>query len=734
MLSIVNRYFYSVLIVLIVLAPLARAADQNDESIALTDEQKMEQVREYFKSPYQEEDYFRTDRLLLQVVTASKRSQKIAEAPSPIYVFTAEDIQRTGVRNIMELIKFIPGWYVYPKIDQTFVVATRGIRSSNDKILYLIDGIPLNNSAQGGAVNASLFPGLDMVKRVEVISGPGSTMWGSDAALGIISIITKDGKDIDGNIVSVDVATEDNHRQVNFLSGKEFSTGEYMFSATYAENDGFGDERNGFKNYVHDFESIPWNDQRGNFNHIYPSYEIFGKLRFKDFTIKALISEKNKYSFWTTSQSTDWPDVQDKESIHSSEDIHLELSHHAELSDDMTLDTKLTAKKIDYTRDKVVEVGTDHGSDFDDPTVEPIHDRMEVFPEKGVGLEFIFNWDINEKNKLLAGTSIRVVEAGPGEYRRFNVNTGQPPGPASGKEARTLLYNETTDTSFGAYVEDTFYATDNVTLIGGIRIDYNDPRETVVVVMPRGAAIYKFSDALSVKYMYNTGYVRPQMGKSYAVAESKAGSVEESEKIRAHDVALIYNTVKTQLIVDVFYMTVYDLFKYDANLDAHINQGDIFSQGLELSLKQSFLDGKLVFDLNYGYATAEKEDEFGNKAAYYQGFPNHVYNAGLNYRFTDKISLYANIYGWRDLEMNNTRATSWNATPTHPADYSGDYQVDLNLRFENLFDDHLDVSVYVLNATDREARLQALDNWHAWWSYARGRSIGLKASWKFWKF
>jgi outer membrane receptor protein involved in Fe transport len=338
-----------------------------------------------------------------------------------------------------------------------------------------------------------LFPGLDMIKRVEVISGPGSTMWGSDAALGIISIITKDGKDIDGHIVSVDVATEDNHRQVNLLSGKEFSTGEYMFSATYAENDGFGDERNGFKNYVHDFGSIPWNDQRGNFNHIYPSYEIFGKLRFKNFTIKALVSEKNKYSFWTTSQSTDWHDVQDKKSIHSSRDIHLELSHHAELSDDMTLDTKLTAKKIDYIRDKVVEVGTDHGSDFiydpDDPNdvfKEPIHDRMEVFPEKGVGLEFIFNWHINEKNKLLAGTSIRVVEAGPGEYRRFNVNTGQPPGPASGKEARTLLYNETTDTSYGVYVEDTYYATDNVTLIGGVRIDYNDPRETVVVVMPRG--------------------------------------------------------------------------------------------------------------------------------------------------------------------------------------------------------------------------------------------------------
>jgi iron complex outermembrane receptor protein len=669
----------------------------------------------------------------VEVFSASKRPQRISEAPSPIYVFTAEDIQRTGVRNVMELVKFIPGFYVYPRLDQTFVIVNRGLYGF-DKILFLLDGIPLNNIAQGGAVNAHIFPGLDMVKRVEVIPGPGSTMWGSDASLAVISIITKNGEDIDGHIASVDVATEDNHRQVNFLSGKNFDAGEYMFSATYAENDGFGDERNGYQNYVHDFETVQWNDDRANFNHIYPSYEIYGKLRFKDFTIKALASEKSIYSFWNTSQSTNYHDVQDKKSIHTSKDIHAELSHHAEFSRAMTLDTKLTAKKIDYVRDKPVEVGTNHGSDFvydpDDPNdvyKEPIHDRKEIFPEEGVGLEFIFNWDVNEKNKLLAGTSLRVVEAGPGEYNRFNINTGQPP-PV--KPAREVLYEETTDTSFGAYVEDAYAATDNLTLIGGIRIDYNDPRETVAVVMPRGAAVYKFSNAWSAKYMYNTGYVRPQMGKSYAVALSKAGSVKESEKIRAHDVAVIYNTEKTQLIVDAFHMTVYDYFTYDANTDAHVNTGDTFSQGIELSFKRSFLDGVLVFDFNYGYATVEKEDKYGKKSTYYHGIPKHVYAAGLTYLFTDKISLYANVNGWRDIEMNNAEATSWIKSPEHP-DYSGDYLVDVNLRVADLLDDHLDISLYVLNALDRKARLQALEDWHAWWSYARGRSVGLKLSWKF---
>lgn len=225
-------------------------------------------------------------------------------------------------------------------------------------------------------------------------------MWGSDASLGVINLITKDGRDIDGHVASVNYATEDNHTQVNILSGREFDMGEYMLSVTY---------------------------------------------------------------------------VQDKESIHSSEDIHVELSHHADLSDDMALAAKLTAKQIDYARDNVVETGTNHGSDFiydpgdpNDVVKEPVHDRTEIFPEQGIGLEFLLDWDINEKNKFLAGARARVVEAGPGKYKRFNIDTGLPPAPESGIEARKVLYEETTDYTYGAYVEDACKATDSLTSTCGV--------------------------------------------------------------------------------------------------------------------------------------------------------------------------------------------------------------------------------------------------------------------------
>jgi len=221
------------------------------------------------------------------------------------------------------------------------------------------------------------------------------------------------------------------------------------------------------------------------------------------------------------------------------------------------------------------------------------------------------------------------------------------------------------------------------------------------------------------------------MAKSFEVALTKAGSVKESEKIRSHDVALMYTTEKTQLIVDAFYMTVYDIYSYNANEGRFENEGDIFTKGLEVSFKRSFLDGKLLFDLNYAYATAEKEDESGEKSTYYQGIPHHIYAAGLTYQFTDKISLNANVTGWANLDMNYARATSWYETPTHPDDYNGEYLANFNLRFANLLKNHLNISLYVLNAFNNEVRLQAYNDWHTWWSYDRGRSIGIKISWKF---
>ena len=179
-------------------------------------------------------------------------------------------------------------------------------------------------------------------------------------------------------------------------------------------------------------------------------------------------------------------------------------------------------------------------------------------------------------------------------------------------------------------------------------------------------------------------------------------------------------------------MTIIDRNSYNLSQNAHLDDDDVYTQGIELALRQAFANGKVLLNFNYGYATAETKDPTGVIETYFEGIPNHVYTAGIDYKISNRTSLYTSISGWRDLKMNNVNVNSWDtSSPTLP-DYNGEHLLDINLRFTELLNGHVDISVYVLNALDKKARLQTKEvNSTAWWSYARERSIGAKASLKF---
>ena len=152
------------------------------------------------------------------VLTASKNEQSILHAPSVISVYTSEDIKRQGIRNVNELLERTVGFIPTRNVANP-LIGTRGIvAGENEPFLLLIDGHNMNSIVDKGPDDYFIFPLISQVKRVEIVRGPGSTLWGSDAALGIIHIITKDGGDINGLQTTVDGATEDGYRYANILS------------------------------------------------------------------------------------------------------------------------------------------------------------------------------------------------------------------------------------------------------------------------------------------------------------------------------------------------------------------------------------------------------------------------------------------------------------------------------------------------------------------------------------
>ena len=146
----------------------------------------------------------------VEVTSVSKSAQPLAKAPASIYVITREEILRAGVTSVPEALRLAPNLQVTQLTSTTFSNGARGfagrpdVQNFSNKILMLIDG---------RSVYSPLFSGIDYdmqdvlmddVDRIEVISGPGATLWGANAMNGVINIITRKAAESHGGLVRLD--------------------------------------------------------------------------------------------------------------------------------------------------------------------------------------------------------------------------------------------------------------------------------------------------------------------------------------------------------------------------------------------------------------------------------------------------------------------------------------------------------------------------------------------------
>ncbi|MGB9029912.1 MAG: TonB-dependent receptor plug domain-containing protein [Acidobacteriaceae bacterium] len=152
----------------------------------------------------------------IEVVTETKEPTEVWNTPAAIFVLTGDEVRRSGVTNIPDALRLVPGVNVARVSgDRNWVVAIRGLGDQYSKyVLVLIDGRSVYTPLFGGVFWTIDNVMLEDIDRIEVIRGPGGTIWGTDAVNGIINIITKSAKDSQGLLASagggsVDEDTED---------------------------------------------------------------------------------------------------------------------------------------------------------------------------------------------------------------------------------------------------------------------------------------------------------------------------------------------------------------------------------------------------------------------------------------------------------------------------------------------------------------------------------------------
>src|ERR1700739_1439648 len=157
----------------------------------------------------------------VEVTTASKEPEKISKTPAAIFALTQEDIRRSGATSIPEVLRLVPGVEVARINSNQWSVNIRGLGSGFSKsVLVLIDGRSVYTPLYAGVYWDVQNVLLEDVERIEVIRGPGGTIWGSNAANGVINITTKNAKDTGGTYASTSGGNLDQNRSAVRYGGR----------------------------------------------------------------------------------------------------------------------------------------------------------------------------------------------------------------------------------------------------------------------------------------------------------------------------------------------------------------------------------------------------------------------------------------------------------------------------------------------------------------------------------
>ncbi len=140
------------------------------------------------------------------VYSASKRFQKVTTAAASITIVTSDEIRRYGYRTLGEILQNVPGFYITYDRNYTYA-AVQGFGPEGDynsRILLLVDGHRINDDIYDQAPLGTEFPvDVDLIARVEVIQGPGSSIYGSNAFFGVVNVITRKADSLSGVQVSI---------------------------------------------------------------------------------------------------------------------------------------------------------------------------------------------------------------------------------------------------------------------------------------------------------------------------------------------------------------------------------------------------------------------------------------------------------------------------------------------------------------------------------------------------
>src|SRR3984957_19265515 len=174
------------------------------------------------------------DLMNIQVTSVSKKEQKLSKTGAAVFVITQDDIRRSGATNIPDLLRLAPGVDVAQVDANRWAISIRGFSDQHaNKVLVLIDGRSVYNPSFSGVFWDTIDVPLEDIERIEVIRGPGGTVWGANAVNGVINIITMKASSTQGGLITAGGGSEDHADAVAQYGGQLGQSGSYRAFGKY---------------------------------------------------------------------------------------------------------------------------------------------------------------------------------------------------------------------------------------------------------------------------------------------------------------------------------------------------------------------------------------------------------------------------------------------------------------------------------------------------------------------
>jgi outer membrane receptor for ferrienterochelin and colicins len=534
-----------------------------------------------------------------KVYAASKHEQKVTEAPSSVTIVTSDEIRKYGYRTLADLLKSVRGFYVTNDRNYSYV-GVRGFGRPGDynaRILVLIDGHRVNdNIYYSASVGQDFVLDVDLINRVEIVRGPGSSLYGTNAFFAVINILTRQASELNGPEVSGEAGSFNTYKG-RATYGNEFGNStDILLSGSILDS-------KGQNLFFREYDSPETHNGSARHCDYERNYSLFSKLSYMGFVLEGAYASRTK-GIPTGAFDTRFNDPRNRTTDQTG---YIDLSYDHGVGHKSSVQARIYYGSYHYTGNYTYA---------DDPKTI----NKDIANGDWLGGELKLFSTVFEGHKLIVGS----------EYQ-YNLRQDQ----KNYDENPFSLYldDKRDSTIWAMYVQDEFQILKNLVLHAGVRYDHYETFGSTT--NPRLALIYTPWSDSTIKLIYGEAFRTPNVYELYYQDGSvfKANPDLKPEKIKTSEL-IFERSVGKGLFISAsgFYYRIEDLISQHTDpadgLLIFKNIEDVEAKGVELEINrkwESGLEGRASYSIQ-----DTKDVKTGERLI---NSPNHLAKLGITVPF-----------------------------------------------------------------------------------------------------